>query len=186
MGISGVIVAGGVSSRMAGVDKAMVTLGDMPLIGHVIQRLSPQVDEIIINANTDYNLGYPVVADDLPFEHIGPLAGILAGLNYARYNYILTVPCDTPLIPAHLVQSLYQALIQQNVRLAFAQTASGTHPIICLYERAVRVHLQAFIRRGGRKIYAWHQLLPHVAVDFDDDRAFSNINSPQELCQLEP
>src|SRR5687767_10821159 len=109
MSITGVILAGGQGRRMGGADKGLVEFLGKPLISHVIQRLSPQVDEILISANREMEtyaaLGHPVMADALE-GFAGPLAGLHMGMTEARHPYVLTVPCDTPLLPMSLVERL--------------------------------------------------------------------------------
>jgi len=120
--VTGVVLAGGLSRRMGGGDKALVALVGQPMLGHVLTRFRPQVDNIVINANGNAErfepFGLPVVADTIP-EFPGPLAGILAGMRWARDNtplakYIATVSADAPLLPLDLVASLRAALTAEG------------------------------------------------------------------------
>lgn len=108
--ISSIILAGGRATRMNGVDKGLVQLQQKPLIQYVIERLATQVHEIIINANREIMqyqaLGYPVLMDETA-DFIGPLAGISLGLKQAKHDYLLSVPCDSPLLPLDLAQRLH-------------------------------------------------------------------------------
>ena len=109
MSITGIVLAGGLGRRMGGVDKGLVDFLGKPLVAHVIQRLNPQVDEILINANREIDryaaFGHPVIQDDIE-GFAGPLAGLHKGMREAKHPYVLTVPCDSPLLPMNLVGRL--------------------------------------------------------------------------------
>ena len=109
MHISAIILSGGRATRMNGVDKGLVQLQQKPLIAHVIELLAPQADEIFINANREIlqyeAFGLPVLKDENE-EFIGPLAGFSLGLQHAKHDYVLTVPCDSPLLPLDLAERL--------------------------------------------------------------------------------
>src|SRR5687767_9816016 len=109
MTVTGVILAGGQGSRMGGIDKGLRDFRGRPLVGHAIERLAPQVDELLINANRNpeayARFGYPVIADEIP-GFAGPLAGFERGLAHARGDLVVTAPCDSPFLPADLVERL--------------------------------------------------------------------------------
>jgi molybdenum cofactor guanylyltransferase len=187
--ITGVVLAGGLGRRMGGVDKGLRTLRGRPLTAWVVERLAPQVDELLINANqnaSDYaRLGYRVIADAIG-GYAGPLAGLHAGLAAASHPLIVTAPCDSPFLPSDLVARLHDALTTQAAQLTVAKTGDQAHPVFCLCRRDVLPHLEAFLSAGGRKIDAWYSTLKVVEVAFDDNAAaFSNINSPEELAAFE-
>ncbi len=174
---------------MGGTDKGLLTLQGKPLISHVIERFSPQVNELVINANQNLEvyarLGCKVVPDGMP-GYAGPLAGLQAGLMEATHNLVATVPCDTPLLPLDLVARLREALLRHHAQLAVAVTASMSQPVFTLCHRESLLSLTGFLQSGGRKISAWHGTLNVVEVSFDDEAsAFMNINTPQDLASIQ-
>ena len=183
--ITGVVFAGGQGRRMGGVDKGLVELDGRALVAHVIERLAPQVGELVINANQNRDryaaFGYPVVADVIP-DFAGPLAGLHAAMAAATTPYVVTSPCDSPFLPADLVARLALALAATPLDLAVARTFDQPHPVFSLVRTDVRPHLEAFLRCGGRKIDAWYATLRVADVRFDDEAdAFRNINTAAEL-----
>lgn len=189
MPISAIILAGGRATRMGGVDKGLVQFKAKPLIDHVISRLKPQVDEIIINANreiTQYNLlGYRVVQDEIT-DFAGPLAGIQLGLKYATNDLVLCVPCDSPLLPENLVSQLKTALIKDGADIAIATCGGNTHPVFCLCKKKLLPNLESFLTEGNRKVSAWQKSQKYVEVDFgDNEDAFENLNCPEDIIKLE-
>ncbi len=168
---------------MGGVDKGLQTLRGRPMIAWVLERLAPQVDEILINANQNFEayakFGHRVVSDEVG-GFAGPLAGLHAGLNAAIHPFAVTVPCDSPFLPSDLVARLRAALTEND--LAVAKTGDQPHPVFALMKRGVLGSLEAFLSRGGRKVDAWYASLKVVEVGFDDEpEAFRNINTPEEL-----
>ncbi|HYG12690.1 MAG TPA: molybdenum cofactor guanylyltransferase MobA [Methylophilaceae bacterium] len=189
MSITGIILAGGKSRRMGGVDKGLINFLGKPMIAHVLQRLAPQVDEILINANREAEryaaFGPPVVQDDIT-GFAGPLAGLHKGMRTAAHPYVLTVPCDSPLLPMNLARRLMQGLIERDADLAVANTGAQAHPVFCLCRKSLLPDLEQFLNGGGRKIDAWYSRLNVAEVAFDDNpQAFANINTPDELLGLE-
>ena len=183
--VTGIVLAGGMGRRMGQVDKGLVELAGRPMVAHVLARLAPQVGAIVINANQNREryaaFGHPVVADEVG-GFAGPLAGLHAGMTQATTPYVVTVPCDSPFLPADLVARLSAALAAQRAQLAVAYTGAQPHPVFALVARDVREHLAACLREGGRKIDAWYATLAVAAVPFDDEvAAFRNINTPAEL-----
>ena len=183
MSVTGVVLAGGKGSRMGGVDKGLQPLRGRPMIEWVLERLAPQVAEVIINANqnldTYLRYGHRVAADEIG-GFAGPLAGLHAGLKFAAEPLIVTVPCDSPFLPSDLVARLQGQLADKD--LAVAKTGSQPHPVFALMKRQVRESLEAFLASGGRKIDAWYAALKVVEVSFDDEAdAFRNINTLEEL-----
>jgi molybdopterin-guanine dinucleotide biosynthesis protein A len=181
--ISGIVLAGGQGRRMGGVDKGLQPLGGKTMIEHVIARLAPQVDEILINANQNPEryaaFGYPVIPD-VTGGFAGPLAGLQAGLGAAKHALVVTAPCDSPFLPPDLVARLRAAIGAND--LAVAKTGAQAHPVFAMVRRDILDHLTAYLAGGGRKIDAWYATLKVVEVAFDDEaEAFSNINTREEL-----
>jgi molybdopterin-guanine dinucleotide biosynthesis protein A len=153
------------------------------MVAWVIERLAPQVEDLVINANQNADaygaFGHPVVPDAIG-GYAGPLAGLHAGLAAARHPLVVTVPCDSPFLPADLVARLRRHL--GDADLAVAKTGDQPHPVFALVRAVVRQNLEAFLAGGGRKIDAWYAALKVVEVPFDDEAdAFRNINTVEEL-----
>lgn len=187
--VTGLILAGGQGRRMGGVDKGLKLLRARPMVQWVIERLAPQVDELLINANQNAAayaaFGYPVVADAIT-GYAGPLAGLHRGLTVAQHELVATAPCDSPFLPDDLVERLRKALDAREAELAVARTGDQPHPVFCLCRRSVLPGLTAFLESGGRKIDAWYAALRVAEVPFDDETAaFSNINTERELAAYE-
>ena len=190
--ITGLVLAGGRGSRMGGVDKGLQAHLGMPLAMHALLRLSPQVGEVMINANRNLaayeSMGAPVWPD-ADTDYAGPLSGFLAGLEHCDTPYLVTVPCDSPLFPDDLVQRLAAALVEHDAEIAMAATREGgalqVQPVFCLMKATVLESLVTFTTGGQRKIDAWTATLRHVAVEFDDARAFVNANTVAELRGLQ-
>lgn len=183
--ITGLVLAGGLGRRMGGVDKGLSLLGGEPLVEHIIRRLAPQVGQLIINANQNHDIyagfGYPVVGDRIE-GHAGPLAGLEAGLAACTTPYLLTVPCDSPLLPADLVSRLAACLTAHKASIAVARTGEQLHPVFSLIRSDELPELQAFINAGGRRMEAGLRRLCWAPCPFDDcPEAFANINTPDEL-----
>jgi molybdopterin-guanine dinucleotide biosynthesis protein A len=194
--ITGIILAGGRGSRMGGVDKGLQNFNGMPMAMHTLMRLGPQVGEVMINANRNLSayeaFGVPVWPDGTS-DYPGPLAGFLTGLERCETPYLLTVPCDTPLFPADLVERLAEALERDNAEIAMAAAAEEdgairAQPVFCLLRRELMESLVRFTQAGGRKIDAWTDTHETVVVAFDrpeDVQAFANANTLAELRKLE-
>ena len=183
--ITGVILAGGQGRRMGGVDKGLKILRGKPMVEWVIERLAPQVHEVLINANQNLEqyvaLGYRVIPDEIA-GFAGPLAGLHRGLTQASHELIATVPCDSPFLPRDLVMRLRAALEKNHAEIAVARTGEQPHPVFCLCRASVAEHLAAFLADGGRKVDAWYASLQTIEVDFDDQpEGFRNINTLEEL-----
>jgi molybdopterin-guanine dinucleotide biosynthesis protein A len=184
-GVTGIVLAGGQGRRMGGVDKGLQPLNGRPMVAWAIERLAPQVDEILLNANQNAEayakLGHRVVPDSVG-GFAGPLAGLHAGLGAASHPLVVTVPCDSPFLPLDLVARLKQQLSQNEI--AVAKTGRQPHPVFALVRRSVLPHLERFLAGGGRKIDAWYATLSVVEVSFDDQPdAFRNINTLDELSE---
>ncbi len=183
--ITGVILAGGRGRRMGSVDKGLQLFKGRKLIEWVIQRLQPQVAEILINSNQNQEryaqFGYRVISDLVP-DFAGPLAGFHSALSTATTDLVLTVPCDSPFLPEDLADRLIPALRAPSVDIAVAHTGARAHPVFCLLRRSLLPHLSRYLEQGGRKIDAWYADLNVVEVAFDDQPdAFANFNTLEEL-----
>jgi molybdopterin-guanine dinucleotide biosynthesis protein A len=189
--ITGVILAGGRGSRMGGIDKGLQDLNGRPLVQWVLDRLAPQVHTVLISANRNLTryaeFGYPVLPDSPSgTQGTGPLAGLHAALTAATTPLVAAAPCDSPFLPADLVERLLGAIEAQNADLAVARTADGVQRTFCLMRRELLPQLGAFLASGERKVGLWLTSLNMIEVDFDDESgAFSNINTPQELARYE-
>jgi len=183
--ITGLVLAGGLGRRMGGVDKGLVELDGKPMVAHVLTRLVPQVDSVLINANQNIDryaaFGKPVVPDRIE-GFAGPLAGLHAGLSAASTPLLVTVPCDSPFLPLDLVERLRAALDAAQAQLAVPRTGDQAQPVFSMVRREVLEDLAQFLAGGGRKIDAWYARLNVVEVAFDDEaEAFANINTREEL-----
>ncbi len=186
-----VILAGGQATRMGGGDKGRLMLGDQSLIERVIARITPQVDAVVLNANGDLarfsDLGLPVVPDSIG-DFPGPLAGVLAGMDWAAeqgYEWLISVAADTPSFPLDLVERLGQV----DTPIALAATPDPDRgrlpqPTFGRWPVALRHDLRAALNDGVRKIRQWTQAKGETLVIFDDNDFF-NINTPDDLAWAE-
>lgn len=181
--VTGLILAGGMGLRMGGQDKGLVDYKGKPLVDWVIERLQPHVDELLISANRNLDeysrRGYRVVTDSLP-DYQGPLAGILAGLQAARHEWMLSVPCDVPHLPQNLVMHLAEHAVGREA--VFARDVERDHPAILLLNQACLPKLMDYLEKGGRSVKGLLGALNVVAATFPDPAAFGNMN---EVSQLE-
>lgn len=177
---------------MGSIDKGLALLGGRPLVQHVLTRLQPQVQRLMISANQNADayaaFGVPVWPDAMP-NFPGPLAGLQTGLVHCQTPYLVTAPCDSPFLPTDLVDRLSAALTAADADLAVAVTGTGDtsqpHPVFCLTKISVLPHLTAFLESGGRKVERWYATLRVAEVQFADEAAFRNINTLAELQQSE-
>jgi molybdopterin-guanine dinucleotide biosynthesis protein A len=190
--ITGLVLAGGRGSRMGGGDKGLQSHLGVPLALHAIRRLSPQVGTVMVSANchldTYASFGVPVWPDAME-DHPGPLAGFLAGLEHCRTPYLVTVPCDTPNFPTDLVARLAQGLMAHGAQMAIAATRESegvqVQPVFSLMASGLKGSLLKFIASGQRSVERWAALHCCATVLFDDEAAFTNANTAQELQRLQ-
>lgn len=189
MRIFGVILAGGQARRMGGRDKAFLPLAGRPLIAHVLDRLEPQVDRVLISANGDAarfaGFGCPIVPDAVPQ---GPLSGVLAALTAAAgmgATHVVSTPCDTPFLPGDLVPQLLLAAEACAAGLAFAATADGDQPATALWPVSIAPALAAFLDSGEAKVTRFTTNHDAASAHFPDARAFMNLNTPEDLAAAE-
>lgn len=197
--IAGVLLAGGQSSRFGGGDKCLLQLRGKPLLAHAIERLKPQVSEMVLNANGDpkrfASFGLPVIADHSD-EHPGPLAGVLAGMEWADaeatgIRFIVTVPTDTPFFPEDLVGRLIEAQQGREVP-AIAASETGEHPVFGIWPIALASTLRRDLAAGVRKTLDWARAQGAISVHFPPATfrgrsvdPFFNINESQDLAKAE-
>lgn len=186
--IAGVILAGGLSRRMGGADKALLAVGGLTLVERALRRLAPQVSEVVLNANGDparfAGLGVPVVADVVD-GFAGPLAGVLTGLEWLSANrpaigWMATVPTDSPLFPHDLVARLAGA----GAPLAVARSRGRTHPVFALWRLDLLDRVRALVASGERRMGMAAEMLGAARVDWPND-PFVNVNTPGDLAALD-
>lgn len=174
---------------MGGEDKGLIPLGGRPLAQHALERITPQVGRVLINANRNRDayarLGHAVFGDQLAgFQ--GPLAGVAAALARIDTPLLLTLPCDSPLLPADLAARLYCELESAGADLAVAHDGRRMHPVFALLRRERLPSLLTYLAGGDRKVELWLDHQHSVAVDFADEaEAFRNVNAPEERAELE-
>ncbi|MBX6426390.1 MAG: molybdenum cofactor guanylyltransferase MobA [Variibacter sp.] len=188
----GLVLAGGRARRMGGGDKALLRVGDSTILDRVLARLGPQCERLLINANGDPGrfaaTRLPVVADDVG-GFAGPLAGILAGLDWAARNepgirWVVSVPGDCPFLPRDLVARLHAARAAQSVPLACARSGAWSHPVVALWSVDLREDLRrALVEEDLRKIDLWTARHGIAVSDWPDEPLdpFFNVNTPEDL-----
>lgn len=188
--LTGVILAGGRATRMGGQDKGLLPLAGRPMAAHAASLLHAQVGKVLVNANRnlgDYRaLGYRVVEDRVG-EFFGPLAGMLAALGAAGDTpYLLSTPCDSPLLPNDYAQRMFAALTREAAELSVAHNGERLQPVFALLRAELRASLADYLTSGGRKIDHWFAHHTMATVDFSDHpEMFLNANTPEELAELE-
>lgn len=187
----GLILAGGLARRMGGGDKGLIEIGGKSILGRVIERLTPQCSRIIINANGNPArfsfTGLPVVLDDIP-DFAGPLAGVLAGLDWAAANspgseYVVSAPGDCPFLPRELVKRLQDAREKEAKPLACAKSGDWRHPVVALWPVALRGDLRhALMEENLHKIEVWTARHGVAIAEWPDQPVdpFFNVNKPED------
>lgn len=192
----GAILAGGLARRLGGGDKALRTVGARTVLARLVERLAPQVAGLILNANDDprrfEGLGLPVVADSLP-GHPGPLAGVLAALDWAArlepgVAWVVTAPGDAPFLPRDLVARFHAERERAGATFACAASGGWTHPVVGLWPVSVRDELRRAVTvEDTRKIDAFTGRHPTVAVEWPTGAVdpFFNVNTPEDLAEAD-
>lgn len=190
--IVGVLLAGGQSRRMGGGDKTLNMLDGKSLLMHVVERAVPQVQHLFLNANGDEErfskYGLPVVADTVE-GFVGPLAGILTGMEWTRDNipeakWVLTVATDTPFFPINIVEKFLDAIEAEKADMAMATSGGNRHPVFGLWPVRLADDLrQCVVEKEMRKVLHWTDRFNLVQVDFPTTRfdPFFNVNTPEDL-----
>jgi molybdopterin-guanine dinucleotide biosynthesis protein A len=192
----GLVLAGGLARRMGGGDKARITIGGKTILQRVLDCVKPQCSRVIINANGDpgrfADTTLPVVGDSVP-NFAGPLAGILAGLDWAAANapsceWLLSVPGDCPFLPADLVARLHKARTAADVPLACARSGEWRHPVVGLWPVRLRDDLRhALTSEGLHKIELWTARHGVAIADWPDTPVdpFFNVNTPEDAARAQ-
>jgi molybdopterin-guanine dinucleotide biosynthesis protein A len=186
--ITGIILSGGLGRRMQGQDKGLIKYGDKAMIEHVLERIAPQVDALIISANRNFEAytasGLPVVADERT-DYAGPLAGIEAALQKVRTPLALVVPCDTPQLPPDLAERLLAALEQDQADIAIPDDGDRQQPLFCLMKTSLLTSITQALDAGQARVLDWLALQNLTWADFSDQaQAFANINDWDTLESL--
>ncbi|MEJ2344560.1 MAG: molybdenum cofactor guanylyltransferase MobA [Gammaproteobacteria bacterium] len=182
--VTGVVLAGGRARRMGGLDKGLVPLNGRPMIEYALHALRPQVADIVINANRNHSrygaYGYRLIADQMG-DYSGPLAGMASAMSIVTTPYVVTVPCDSPLIAPDLVERLQQALRAREADLAVAHDGQRMQPVFALLPVRLLDNLREFLAAGERKIDRWYAQHTVALADFSDaGEMFINVNTPEE------
>ena len=189
----GVVLAGGRARRMGGEEKWRLQIGRVSILDRVLDRLRPQCDDIVFNSNSDPSTAphwLTVVADSVP-DYPGPLAGILAGLDWAARNtpgisWLLSVPGDCPFLPRDLVARLHQARSEGDAVLACAESAGRRHPTVALWPIRLREDLRrAITTEQMRAVHEWTAQYPLAVAAWEDAPVdpFFNVNTPEDAAE---
>jgi molybdenum cofactor guanylyltransferase len=192
----GLVLAGGLARRMGGGDKPRTKIGGATILSRVLERMTPQCTRLIVNANGDparfADTSLPVIPDDVP-DFAGPLAGVLAGLDWAAANapaarYVASVPGDCPFLPRDLVTRLHEARQRQDKPLACARSGEWRHPVVAIWPVALRADLRkALTQDDMRKIEIWTARHGVALADWPAEPVdpFFNVNTPEDAAAAE-
>jgi molybdopterin-guanine dinucleotide biosynthesis protein A len=180
-----VILAGGKGRRMGGKDKGLIAFKNDSLIKHIIDAISQQTNTILINANRNIEkyaeYGYPVIEDSLS-DFQGPLAGFMAAMSVAETDYILTLPCDGPIIVENYVEEMISRLNRTGSEIVVASDGQRMQPVYALIPVKLQSSLQKFLGDGERKIDKWYQQHQTSLAEFNDESGvFTNMNTPEDI-----
>lgn len=187
--ITALILCGGQGRRVLGFDKGLLTYHHQPLIATLLAIIEPQVGAVIISANRHLEqyrrFGWPVLPDTTP-GYPGPLAGLLRGLEQASTPWLITVPCDTPLLPDNLVTRLAEVVARsENRSVAIVRDDKHIHHAHSLMATGLKDDLQQCFKAGERRLAAWLRRHDPVFVDFPDQpQAFLNLNNIEDFPEL--
>ncbi len=196
-GVVGIVLAGGQARRMGGGDKCLLEIGGQSLLARAIDRLTPQVRDLVINANGDsarFASFEPAVVKDTIEGFVGPLAGVLAGMRWTQDNvpgasYIITVASDTPFFPRDLAHRLLQGAGSDGLSIVLAASNGRVHPVFGLWPVALADDLEKALNSGLRKILDWTDMHEKIEVVFEIGAAqidpFFNVNRPEDLAKAE-
>ena len=183
--VTGIVLAGGRGTRMNGVDKGLVELRGRPIISHIVEKLRPQVDAIVINANRNHQTyqtltDTSVVADDID-GFLGPLAGMVTGMTACNSRWVLTVPCDSPFLSSNLCEKLMNAAVAAEAEICVAHDGVRLQPVFALISTNLENNIRRFLSSGGRKIDQWYKSENMATCDFSDEKLmFANVNTPAD------
>ena len=186
---TGLVLAGGQARRMGGVDKGLVEIAGRPMIEHVMDALRPQVGSLLINANRNADryaaYGFGVVPDSIE-GFLGPLAGVLSALEVIDTGFLLTAPCDSPLLAPDLAACMHAALARDRADLAVAHDGERQQPVFLLLRRGLAADLRDYLAGGDRKIDLWFARHRLAEADLSHRRdSFINVNDPEERQRVE-
>lgn len=191
--VYGLVLAGGKGRRMQHADKALIDFQGRPLLTHVLERLTPQVEEVWLNVNRNLHryeaFDLPLLSDHDRFADRGPLAGIHAGLSFRathKPGWLLVCPCDCPFIPETLSDRLLSAAVGTGQRAAVVHDGHRLHPATCLLHSDLLPELEVHLQGSSGSVHAWLEFIAAAVVDFSDAPAesFANINTPEELSAM--
>lgn len=182
--ITGLVLAGGLARRMGGEDKGLVPLAGKPMVAHVLAALRPQVGTVLVNSNRNHEryaaFGHPVIADAVG-GYLGPLAGVLTALQHCTTEFLVTAPCDAPLVAPDLVERLYAACASAGADLAVASDGERWQPVFLLLRASLAPSLEAYLAGGDRKVDIWLGQLRVAEADLSDrPDTFINVNDAGE------
>lgn len=187
--ITGLVLAGGMARRMGGRDKGLIEFRGRPLVLHAIAALTPVVDGVVINANRNLDayreFGFPVI-EDATRDFDGPLAGLASAMDNSAGGFVLTVPCDCPMLDSAALTRMVAAVADGGSDCAVASDGDRLQPVVLIAHTRLYNSLQTYLDDGQRKIDRW--LLQHdpVIVDYSDrEEIFCNVNTPGELQRLQ-
>ncbi len=183
--VTGVILAGGQARRMGGEDKGLIRLNNKPMIEYIIAAFKPQTSKLIINANRNHAIyssyGIEIIADNLS-GFCGPLAGMASALQTIKTEYMVTAPCDSPFIPADLVQRLATAIENESADISVAHNGERIQPVFCMLKKSLEQSLNSYLAAGERKIDRWFEQHNYAVADFSDvPTTFDNVNTPEDI-----
>lgn len=187
--VTGIVLAGGRARRMGGVDKGLLKIAGKPMIGHVLERLAPQVNAVLVSANRNLDayavFGCPVLPD-FHADYPGPLAGFAAGMRAAVTPFVLAVPCDSPLLSRDLAARLCAVACERGADIAVAHDGERLQPTFALIRSSLAGSLESYIAAGERKIDRWYARHEMVTADCSDiATSFANVNDPEERAAIE-
>ena len=186
--ITAVILAGGQGRRMGGQDKGLLDFGGRLLIEILIEALQNQQLSIVINANrnqsTYQSYGYPVIRDDLE-DFQGPLAGFASAMAAVKTDFILTLPCDSPMLADNFARRFIDGHNREQAPVCVAHDGERLQPVYALINTELLDDLKRFLHSGERKIDRWYAQYDYTTVDFSSDATmFENINTPEDQQRL--
>jgi len=188
--ITGVVLAGGRARRMGGEDKGLIPVNGEAMMAHALRGLKPQVGALLINANRNQEryaeIGHCDVVADADGDYPGPLAGMASAMQHATTRYILSVPCDSPLLAPNLGERLYAALVADDAEISVAHDGTRMQPVFALLDCALLQSIVDYLESGGRKIDVWYAQRRLALADLaDHPDMFLNINTPEDRDLLE-
>lgn len=186
LAITTVILAGGLGTRIGG-DKGLQPLHGRALIDWVLDAVSRQSAEVLLNVNGEQSayarFGCRIISDEMP-DWPGPLAGLQSALRHARHDWVACVPCDTPFLPGDLIARLFAAARADAAEAAVAVVEGKRQPAIALYHKSILPMLDGYLSAGGRRVKDWQDTLRLSEVEFDNAIVFTNINSLGDLTRV--